>query len=108
MRALLDSGEVSTCGPVVAELLAGAAGEVAERIGEVLLSLPWVELDPAAWFEIGATARRLRQAGRSLPLTDLAIAVAAARAEHALWSFDDDFERIGAVLEGLLLYAPPA
>ena len=32
MRELLDRGEVATCGPVAAELLAGADGEVAERI----------------------------------------------------------------------------
>jgi hypothetical protein len=31
--------------------------------------------------------------------------MAAARAEHPLWSFDSDFERIRAVLPGLELYA---
>jgi len=104
MRALLDSGEVATCGPVVAELLAGAEGEVAERMWETLSSLPWVELSSAAWREVGATARRLRRAGHTLPLTDLVIAVAAARAGHALWSLDSDFERIRPVLDGLELY----
>lgn len=106
MRALLDSGEVATCGPVAAELLAGAEGEVAERLWETLSSLPWAQLDPAAWREVGVTARRLRRSGRTLPLTDLAIAVAAARAGHALWGFDSDFERIRDALDSLELYEP--
>jgi predicted nucleic acid-binding protein len=104
MRGLLDAGEVATCGPVVAELLAGASGEVAERMGEMLSSLPWVGLGPAAWHEVGATANRLRRGSETLPLTDLAIAVAASRAGHVVWSFDSDFERIQPALDGLELY----
>jgi len=106
MRALLDSGEVATCGPVAAELLAGAEGEVAERIWETLSSLPWAELGPPAWREVGATARRLRASGQALPLTDIAIAVAAARAGHTLWGLDSDFERICGALPELELYEP--
>jgi predicted nucleic acid-binding protein len=39
-----------------------------------------------------------------VPLTDLVIAVAAARSGHVLWSFDSDFERIERVSGGLKLY----
>lgn len=108
MRDLLDAGEVVTCGPVVAELLAGADGEVAERMWQTLSSLRWTELDPAGWRQVGLTARRLRAAGTVLPLTDLTIAVATARAGHVLWSFDGDFERIAPILDGLELYSPDA
>jgi predicted nucleic acid-binding protein len=106
MRELLDGGEVAVCGPVAAELLAGAEGEVAERMWATLSSLPWVELDPVGWHQVGAVAGRLRRTGQTLPLTDLAIAVAAARAGHALWSLDSDFERIAPALDGLELYRP--
>jgi predicted nucleic acid-binding protein len=105
LAALLDAGEVATCGPVVAELLAGAKGDVAERMWETLSSLPWAELDSSAWREVGAIASRLRSDGQTLPLTDLVIAVAAARSGHSLWSFDADFERIAAVLTPLELHA---
>jgi predicted nucleic acid-binding protein len=104
MRELLDAGEVVTCGPVTAELLAGAEGEVADRMWETLASLRWAELNAACWREVGALARRLRRRGETLPLTDLAIAVAAARAGHAVWSFDADFERILPALDRLELY----
>lgn len=104
MRELLEAGEVVTCGPVVAELLAGAGGVVAERMWEMLSSLRWAELDAAGWQQVGHTARRLRVAGTTLPLTDLTIAVATARAGHALWSFDGDFGQIASVLDGLELF----
>jgi predicted nucleic acid-binding protein len=104
LGALLDSGEVAVCGPVVAELLAGAEGEVAERMWETLSSLPWTELSPQAWRQVGTVARQLRVEGEALPLTDLVIGVAAARASHALWSFDADFRRLRRVLPELDLY----
>ena len=108
MRDLLDRGDVATCGPVVAELLAGAEveSELAEQMRAMLLSLPWAELDPAAWAEVGEIANRLRRDDQSLPLTDLAIAVAAVRAGHVLWSFDADFARIVPFLGGPTLYRP--
>jgi predicted nucleic acid-binding protein len=105
MRDLLDRGEVATCGPVAAELLVGADGEVAERVWLTLSSLPWVQLPTAAWREVGRLGSRLRRIGQTLPLTDLTIAIAAARAGHALWSLDSDFERIAPVLDGLELYS---
>jgi predicted nucleic acid-binding protein len=104
MRDLLDGGEVATCGPVAAELLAGAEGEVAERMWETLSSLPWAELSARGWREVGVVAARLRRRGETLPLTDLAIAVAGSCAGHAVLSFDADFERIRPALEGLELY----
>jgi len=108
MRDLLEAGDVVTCGPVVAELLAGVEGVVAERMWEMLSSLRWAELDAAGWRQVGLTAHHLRAAGTVLPLTDLTIAVASARAGHGLWSFDGDFERIAPALEGLELYDPAA
>ena len=104
LRDLLDDGEVSTCGPVAAELLAGADGDVSERISATFASLPWADLSPVAWRDAGVAARRLRKTGQTVPLTDLAIAVAAAHAGHVLWSFDADFKRIQPVIDDLVLY----
>jgi predicted nucleic acid-binding protein len=106
MRDLLDTGNVATCGPVVAELLAGTNGVVAERMWEMLSSLRWAELDAAGWRQVGLTAQQLRIAGTVLPLTDLTIAVASVRARYHLWSFDGDFDRIAPTLEGFELYDP--
>jgi predicted nucleic acid-binding protein len=72
-----------------------------------LSSLPWAQLDQPAWREAGEAAARLRRSGRTPALTDLAIAVAAARAGFALWTLDSDFELIREVLQGLELYRRP-
>lgn len=71
---------------------------------ETLSSLPWAELNAVGWREVGLTASHLRRGGERLPLTDLAIAVAASRAGYAVWSFGADFERIQPALEDLELY----
>jgi predicted nucleic acid-binding protein len=104
LATLLDEGDVSTCGPVVAELIAGSMGEVAERMWTTLSSLLWAEMTPETWCEVGAVAHRLRRDGQTLPLTDLAIAIAAGRAGHALWSFDSDFECVRSVMPDLELH----
>jgi predicted nucleic acid-binding protein len=104
LEALIEEGEVAICGPVLAELLGGADDSQRTSVLDTAGDLPWADLDRAAWREIGIAARRLRQAGQKLPLTDLAIAVAAARAGHVLWSLDADFERIAPVVDGLELY----
>ena len=106
LEALIEVGEVAICGPVLAELLGGAGDEQQTAIVDTVGDLPWADLDRASWQVVGAVARRLRQAGQTLPLTDLAIAVAAARAEYDLWSLDSDFERIVPALDGLELYEP--
>lgn len=104
LASLIDAGEVAVCGPVLAELSAGAGEEQRVDLLEILLGLPWADLDTEAWLRVGETASTLRRSGMALPLTDLAIAAAALRGGHALWSLDSDFERIHAVMDGLELY----
>lgn len=106
LASLIEAGKVATCGPVLAELLAGATRTQRPDLLETLLGLPWADLGPNAWLSVGDAAASLRRAGRPLPLTDLTIAVAAAHAGYPLWSLDADFERIVPVLDGLQLYEP--
>jgi predicted nucleic acid-binding protein len=105
LEELIERREVTICGPVLAELLAGAGEAQREAIVGTVGGLPLADLDRAAWEEIGGLAHRLRRTGQTVPLTDLAIAVAAARGGHALWSLDSDFQRIAPALDGLELYS---
>ena len=103
---LLGDEAVVVCGPVLAELLAGTALEDRDELWHALATLPWAELDRDAWRRVGEVAFALRQAGLSLPLTDIEIGVACAGSGAALWTRNADFERLHAHLPSLQLYSP--
>ena len=103
LNAALDRHEVLACGPVVAELVAGARPHDRERLLASFSGLPWAELDRVGWQSVGLLAAELRDRGQLLPLTDLEIAVAAHNAGAALWTADRDFERLADRLDGLEL-----
>lgn len=97
LDALIDGREVVTCGPVVAEILAGTSGADRERVANVLRALPWIELTRPLWLRAGALAAELRAGGGAVPLTDVEIAVTAISGKATLWTADSDFQRIVAL-----------
>lgn len=101
LDGLLQRDSVLVCGPVLAELLAGAAPERRDDLWLALGSLAWAELDHAAWRQVGEVAGDLRRAGIPVPLTDLVIAVACVKSEATLWTRDRDVERIRTALPAL-------
>lgn len=98
---LIERDAVLTCGPVVAELLAGARGRGREELAEQMRAQPWVELSRSDWLTVGHTAARLREKGHTTPLLDVQIAVCAVTADAELWTRYGDFERIAQSLDGL-------
>jgi len=102
----LEEESVLVCGPVLAELLAGTASDRRDDLWLALGNLPWAELDHAGWRRAGEIGHDLRRSGRSVPLTDVVIAVACVRAGASLWTWDRDFDAIRDVLPELELYAP--
>jgi predicted nucleic acid-binding protein len=103
---LLTAGEVVVCGPVVAELLAGAKAADRNKLWLLLMGLPWADLGPLQWQNVGEAAARLRERGETVALTDIEIAVAALDSSAQLWTRDADFKRIGRVLAGLRFFEP--
>jgi predicted nucleic acid-binding protein len=104
LRRLRREGVILVCGPVLAELLKGTPPQRRDSLWASVGSLPWAELDRAGWRLVGEAAAELR--GARIPMTDVEIAVAAVRAEAALWTRDRDFGRVGGVLPALQLYRP--
>jgi predicted nucleic acid-binding protein len=103
LGATLERREVLACGPVVAELVAGARPGDRAMLLESLAGLPWAEFDHHAWQSVGLLAAELRDYGQIVPLTDLEIAVAAHSSGATLWTADHDFERLAPLLDGLEL-----
>ena len=103
LTAALERREILACGPVVAELVAGARPHDRKSLLASLGGLPWADLDRRAWQTVGLLAAELRDRGLALPLTDLEIAVAAHTARAELWTADRHFERLAPLLDGLQL-----
>ena len=103
---LLVAGEVVVCGPVVAELLAGARPADRAHLWIVLTGLPWADLGPVQWQSVGATAGRLRELGQDVALTDIEIAVAAVDSASSLWTRDSEFQRVHDALPELRFFDP--
>ena len=103
---LLVAGEVVVCGPVVAELLAGAKSSERARLWLLLTGLPWAGLGPVQWQSVGETAARLRERGDTVALTDVEIAVAAVDSSSRLWTRDSDFKRVRTVMPTLQFFDP--
>lgn len=104
LDGLLAHGEIVTCGPVVAEIMAGATPANRDELWYLLSGLPWSDLGRAQWRRTGDVAAGLRAAGVGVPLTDIEIAVASVTANAALWTRDADFVRVQTVLPDLVLY----
>lgn len=103
---LLVAGEVLVCGPVVAELLAGAKSADRGRLWLLLTGLPWADLGPVQWQSVGEMAARLRERGETVGLTNIEIAIAALDASARVWTRDSDFKRVKAVLPALQFFDP--
>lgn len=101
LNAALERHDVLACGPVIAELVAGARPGDRATLLASLGGLPWADLDRAAWQSVGLLAAELRDGGQVLPLTDLEIAVAAHVTGATLWTADRHFERLAPSLDGL-------
>jgi predicted nucleic acid-binding protein len=101
LDARIEQEQVVTCGPVVAELLAGARGAQRDELAEQLSGQPWIDLGRGDWLTVGETAAKLRERGQTTPLIDVQIAVCATLAEAELWTLDGDYTRISQSLEGL-------
>jgi predicted nucleic acid-binding protein len=106
LDGLLKGGSIVVCGPVVAELLAGARSNDRDRLWSLFRTLPWAHLSQDEWQRVGETSALLREDGVTVPLTDVQIAVCALAAEARLWTLDDDFDRISSVLSELRQYQP--
>ncbi len=106
LDGLLERGEVVLCGPVVAELIAGTPSDRRAELWNLLAGLPWIDLNPPQWRRAGEAAGELRQQGRSVPLTDIEVAVAAVDGGAQLWTRDADFQQIAGVLKGLNRFEP--
>jgi predicted nucleic acid-binding protein len=106
LERLVREGQALVCGPVVAELLAGARSDSDGDRLLALTSLRFVEVTRQTWRHAGDVTRALRGVGTAVPLLDVVIGVACAQAHVRLWTRDRLFDQLRGALAELQLYAP--
>ena len=91
----LRLGTVATMGLIAVEVLQGAPSASAlASLQEDFLGLEWLEITQDVWVEAARLGAKLRQAGLSLPATDVVIASTAMHYRCRLWHRDKDFTRL--------------
>lgn len=93
------------CGVTVVEVLGGARDpEEREKSMELLSSFAPVPIDAAVWELAGDISAKLRRRGTPLMLADIVVAATAIHHHLPLWTRDNHFERVRAVVPELALF----
>jgi predicted nucleic acid-binding protein len=92
---LLEMDRVATCGVVVAELIRGCrtAGE-RDDVEGALEGLLFIEVQRSDWAQVGRDLFDLRRRGKTIALSDAAVAQAARKAACSVYSLDADFDAV--------------
>ena len=101
MDSLFGSGEIAVAGLVIAEVLQGTRSpDEFDSLRAYLNALRFLDEDKNTWFMAGQLASRLRLQGRTIPLSDIIIAVVAMQDDEPVFTTDAHFD----VIPGLRLH----
>ena len=92
---LLQTGQLATCGIVMAELLAGVRSPSERKSIEAgLAALDYLETSQSTWILVGETLAGLRRTGRTIPVSDVILAALAIQNDCSVLTFDRHFSYI--------------
>lgn len=99
LREAILEDRVAVCGPVICEIVRGAARADRTRIRKALDGQLRLAQEDADWEDVGRIVGELQQEGLQPPILDALIAAIATRHGVALWHFGDrHFGPIGRLL----------
>ncbi|MDO9558091.1 MAG: PIN domain-containing protein [Syntrophales bacterium] len=91
----LTTETVFVCGPVIYELVQGVRSEKEQALlRSVLNALPFLEMNEALWIKAGRLSANLRKEGKTIPFSDIIIAVLAMEKNLAVMTVDEHFRDI--------------
>lgn len=95
LRDLISNNLVAGVGIIIAELLQGIkTNKEREIIIDIFNALEYVEITKDIWIESGTLARKLRSAGKTIPLSDITIACCAKKHQYQVFTIDKHFHDI--------------
>ena len=91
----LSAGTVYVCGPVLYELVQGTRSEKEQSLlYNALGALPYLEMTEALWIKAGQLSANLRKEGKTIPFSDILIAVLAIDHDLTVLTVDEHFQEI--------------
>jgi predicted nucleic acid-binding protein len=105
LEGLLEEYEAAWCGPVKLEVLGGARAQDRKRLGSWFDCIPYRGMTEDAWDLAKERYWTLRDAGQTLPWSDVLIASLSVTWGCRVYSIDRHFELMREVL-GVRLYQP--
>ncbi|MFH1079315.1 MAG: PIN domain-containing protein [Pseudomonadota bacterium] len=95
LEKALTAEAVFVCGPVIYELVQGVRSEMEQALlTGVLNALPFLEMNEALWIRAGRLSAKLRKEGKTIPFSDIIIAVLAMEKNLAVMTVDEHFRDI--------------
>jgi predicted nucleic acid-binding protein len=89
LREAILEDRVAVCGPVICEIVRGAARAERPRVRKALGGQVRLVQEDADWEDVGRVVGELQQQGLQPPILDALIAAIATRHGVALWHFGD-------------------
>jgi predicted nucleic acid-binding protein len=105
IEELLAHGEATFCSPIRLEVLGGARQEERRRMSAFFAIVPYVPLTERHWSLAVELGWKLRDAGHTLPWSDVLIAAVARESGCRVYAQDRHFETMNEVLS-ISLYRP--
>lgn len=105
LEELLAHGEATFCSPIRLEVLGGARLAERRRMSSFLAIVPYIPLTERHWTLAVELGWKLRDAGHTLPWSDVLIAAVARESGCRVYAQDKHFETMSQVLS-LMPYRP--
>lgn len=94
----ISAGNVYVCGPVLYELVQGTRSEKEKStLINAMGALPFLEMNEALWIKAGHLSADLRKEGKTIPFSDILIAVLAIEHDLTVLTVDEHFQKITGV-----------
>ena len=95
LEMLIIADSVEICGVVLFELLQGIKSDSEKlKINDILLNLPYVEVNKIIWQRSAEIAFNIKKKGFTVPFSDILIAVLAIENNLSVFTLDKHFELI--------------
>ena len=95
LELLLIEDSVAICGVVLFELLQGIKSESEKlKIKEILLNLPYVEINKNIWQKSAEISLNIKKKGYTIPFSDILIGTLAIENNFSVFTLDKHFELI--------------